>query len=68
LCRSLVCLAAVAKQQAVGEHVRHQLTRPQLRDVEHLYFGRKPSKMTLKPGPDLVGKIWEVSKPSMESE
>ena len=25
--------------------------------------GWKPGKMTLKPGPDLVGKVWEVWKP-----
>jgi peroxiredoxin (alkyl hydroperoxide reductase subunit C) len=30
--------------------------------------GWKPGKMTLKPGPDLVGKVWEVWKTSMESE
>ena len=28
--------------------------------------GWKPGKMTLKPGPDLVGKVWEVWKPGME--
>ncbi len=27
--------------------------------------GWKPGKMTLKPGPDLVGKVWEVWKTSM---
>jgi peroxiredoxin (alkyl hydroperoxide reductase subunit C) len=27
--------------------------------------GWKPGKPTLKPGPDLVGKIWEVWKPDM---
>jgi peroxiredoxin (alkyl hydroperoxide reductase subunit C) len=30
--------------------------------------GWKPGKMTLKPGPDLVGRVWEVWKVSMESE
>jgi peroxiredoxin (alkyl hydroperoxide reductase subunit C) len=30
--------------------------------------GWKPGKMTLKPGPDLVGKVWEVWKVSMESD
>jgi alkyl hydroperoxide reductase subunit AhpC len=29
--------------------------------------GWKPGKMTLKPGPDLVGKVWEVWKPDMAS-
>ncbi len=28
--------------------------------------GWKPGKLTLKPGPDLVGKVWEVWNPSME--
>lgn len=28
--------------------------------------GWKPGKPTLKPGPDLVGKVWEVWDPSME--
>jgi peroxiredoxin (alkyl hydroperoxide reductase subunit C) len=28
--------------------------------------GWEPGKMTLKPGPDLVGKVWEVWNPSME--
>jgi len=27
--------------------------------------GWKPGKLTLKPGPDLVGKVWEVWKTSM---
>lgn len=30
--------------------------------------GWKPGKMTLKPGPDLVGRVWEVWKPSMARE
>ena len=28
--------------------------------------GWEPGQMTLKPGPDLVGKVWEVWNPSME--
>lgn len=28
--------------------------------------GWKPGKLTLKPGPELVGKVWEVWNPSME--
>jgi peroxiredoxin (alkyl hydroperoxide reductase subunit C) len=28
--------------------------------------GWEPGKTTLKPGPDLVGKVWEVWNPSME--
>jgi peroxiredoxin (alkyl hydroperoxide reductase subunit C) len=27
--------------------------------------GWKPGKITLKPGPDLVGKVWEVWKTGM---
>ena len=27
--------------------------------------GWQPGKKTLKPGPDLVGKVWEVWKPEM---
>jgi peroxiredoxin (alkyl hydroperoxide reductase subunit C) len=30
--------------------------------------GWRPGKLTLKPGPDLVGKVWEVWKVSMERE
>jgi alkyl hydroperoxide reductase subunit AhpC len=30
--------------------------------------GWKPGSMTLKPGPELVGKIWEIWKPDMASE
>lgn len=29
--------------------------------------GWEPGKPTLKPGPDLVGKVWEVWNPSMEN-
>lgn len=28
--------------------------------------GWEPGDLTLKPGPDLVGKVWEVWNPSME--
>ncbi|MCZ2096678.1 MAG: hypothetical protein LC121_10515 [Anaerolineae bacterium] len=28
--------------------------------------GWEPGKPTLEPGPDLVGKVWEVWNPSME--
>lgn len=30
--------------------------------------GWKPGKITLKPGPDLVGKVWEVWQTHMESD
>jgi alkyl hydroperoxide reductase subunit AhpC len=29
--------------------------------------GWEPGMITLKPGPDLVGRVWEVWKPSMEN-
>ncbi len=30
--------------------------------------GWQPGKVTLKPGPDLVGKVWQVWKPEMAFE
>lgn len=30
--------------------------------------GWRPGRVTLKPGPDLVGKVWKVWKPEMASE
>ncbi len=30
--------------------------------------GWKPGKPTLKPGPDLVGRVWEAWKPEMAKE
>ena len=30
--------------------------------------GWKPGKMTLKPGPDLVGKVWEVWQTNMATD
>jgi len=30
--------------------------------------GWKPGKMTLKPGSEFVGKIWEIWKPDMEAD
>jgi peroxiredoxin (alkyl hydroperoxide reductase subunit C) len=30
--------------------------------------GWKPGRITLKPGPDLVGKVWEVWKTSMAAD
>lgn len=30
--------------------------------------GWRPGKLTLKPGPDLVGKVWEVWNPRMEDD
>ncbi|AHE98656.1 alkyl hydroperoxide reductase [Thioalkalivibrio paradoxus ARh 1] len=33
---------------------------------EAMPAGWEPGKPTLKPGPDLVGRVWQVWKPSME--
>ncbi len=49
----------------VGETLRQlqafQLVR-KTKGAEATPSGWKPGKMTLKPGPDLVGKVWEVWK------
>jgi len=44
-----------------------QLVR-QSKGTEATPSGWKPGKMTLKPGPDLVGKVWEVWKTSMAKD
>lgn len=41
-----------------------QLVR-ETKGVEATPSGWKPGKLTLKPGPDLVGKVWEVWKTDM---
>jgi len=41
-----------------------QLVR-ETKGVEATPSGWRPGKLTLKPGPDLVGRVWEVWKPSM---
>lgn len=55
----------------VAETIRQiqafQLVR-ESKGTEATPSGWKPGKITLKPGPDLVGKVWEVWKVSMESE
>lgn len=52
----------------VGESLRQiqafQLVR-ESEGSEATPSGWKPGKITLKPGPDLVGKVWEVWKPDM---
>ena len=52
----------------VGESLRQiqafQLVRKS-KGTEATPSGWKPGKMTLKPGPDLVGKVWEVWKTDM---
>jgi alkyl hydroperoxide reductase subunit AhpC len=42
-----------------------QLVR-QSKGVEATPAGWEPGQPTLKPGPDLVGQVWKVWKPSME--
>ncbi len=53
----------------VAETVRQvqafQLVR-ESKGAEATPSGWRPGKLTLKPGPDLVGKVWEVWNPSME--
>jgi peroxiredoxin (alkyl hydroperoxide reductase subunit C) len=52
----------------VGETFRQlqafQLVR-ESKGTEATPSGWRPGKVTLKPGPDLVGKVWEVWKTSM---
>ena len=52
----------------VGETIRQvqafQLVR-ETKGKEATPSGWKPGKVTLKPGPDLVGKVWEAWKTSM---
>jgi peroxiredoxin (alkyl hydroperoxide reductase subunit C) len=52
----------------VGETIRQveafQLIR-ESKGKEATPSGWKPGKVTLKPGPDLVGKVWEVWKTDM---
>ncbi len=52
----------------VGETIRQIQAFQVVRDskgAEATPSGWKPGKMTLKPGPDLVGRIWEIWKPEM---
>lgn len=47
------------RQVQAFQHVRNS------KGSEALPSGWKPGKLTLKPGPDLVGKVWEVWKTDM---
>jgi len=55
----------------VAETIRQiqafQLVR-ESKGTEATPSGWKPGKLTLNPGPDLVGQVWKVWKTSMESE
>jgi len=52
----------------VGETIRQieafQLVR-ESKGTQATPSGWRPGKMTLRPGPDLVGRVWEVWKPEM---
>jgi alkyl hydroperoxide reductase subunit AhpC len=47
------------RQIQAFQHVRNS------KGTEATPSGWRPGKITLKPGPDLVGKVWEVWKPDM---
>jgi peroxiredoxin (alkyl hydroperoxide reductase subunit C) len=53
-------LAESIRQVQAFQHVRKS------NGTEATPAGWEPGKPTLKPGPDLVGKVWDVWKPSME--
>jgi peroxiredoxin (alkyl hydroperoxide reductase subunit C) len=60
---------------AVGRNVSETIREVQafqlVRDskgTEATPAGWKPGKITLKPGPDLVGKVWEVWNTSMAAD
>mgnify|MGYP001767162497 FL=1 len=60
---------------AVGRNVSETIREVQafqlVRDskgTEATPAGWKPGRITLKPGPDLVGKVWEVWKTSMAAD
>ncbi len=48
------------RQIQAFQHVRNS------KGTEATPSGWRPGKSTLKPGPDLVGKVWEVWKTGME--
>lgn len=59
----------------VGRHVAETLRQIQAfqlvresKGTKATPSGWKPGKLTLTPGPELVGRVWEVWKTEMESE
>ena len=52
--------AELVRQIQAFQHVRAS------KGAEATPAGWEPGQLTLKPGPDLVGKVWEVWNPSME--
>ena len=53
-------VAETVRQVQAYQHVRASGGK------EAMPAGWEPGKPTLKPGPDLVGKVWKVWNPSME--
>jgi len=53
-------LAETVRQVQAFQHVRST------KGAEATPAGWTPGQPTLKPGPDLVGNVWKVWKPSME--
>jgi alkyl hydroperoxide reductase subunit AhpC len=53
-------IAESIRQIQAFQHVRAT------KGAEACPAGWEPGKMTLKPGPDLVGNVWKVWKPGME--
>jgi len=54
-------LAETIRQIQAFQHVRKS------KGTEVVPAGWEPGKTTLKPGPELVGRVWEVWQPSMEN-
>ena len=51
----------------VGETIRQLKAFQHVRETgEATPSGWQPGKKTLKPGPELVGRVWEVWKPGQE--
>jgi len=55
-------ISETIRQIKAFQHVR------KTKGAEATPSGWKPGKITLKPGPELVGKVWKVWKINMESE
>jgi peroxiredoxin (alkyl hydroperoxide reductase subunit C) len=53
--------------ETIREVQAFQLVR-ESKGTEATPAGWKPGRITLKPGPDLVGKVWEVWKTSMAAD
>ena len=53
-------IAETIRQVQAFQHVRNS------KGTEAMPAGWQPGDLTLKPGPDLVGNVWKVWKPSME--